>query len=82
VIIDTSALISILRAEDDARDLASAIETARVRRISAASFLETAVLIEASRDPRRIARRVIRTGQLTAERSVSGHHRPAASVLA
>jgi ribonuclease VapC len=51
VIIDTSALISILRAEDDARDMASAIETARVRRISAASFLETAVLIDASRDP-------------------------------
>jgi ribonuclease VapC len=51
VIIDTSALVSILRAEDDARDMASAIETAQVRRISAANFLETAVVIDASRDP-------------------------------
>jgi ribonuclease VapC len=51
VIIDTSALISILRAEDDARDMAGAIEKAQVRRISAANFLETAVVIDASRDP-------------------------------
>jgi len=51
VIIDTSALISILRAEDDAGDMARAIEKAQVRRISAANFVETAVVIGASRDP-------------------------------
>jgi len=51
VIIDTSALISILRAEDDAGDMARAIEKAQVRRISAANFVETAVVIDASRDP-------------------------------
>lgn len=51
MIIDTSALISILRAEDDAADMAVAIEKAQVRRISAANFLETAVAIDASRDP-------------------------------
>ena len=51
MIIDTSALISILRAEEDARDMADAIEKARVRRISAANFLETAVVVDASRDP-------------------------------
>jgi ribonuclease VapC len=51
VIIDTSALIAILRAEDDAGDMALAIEKAEVRRISAASYLETAVVIDASRDP-------------------------------
>jgi ribonuclease VapC len=51
VIIDTSALIAILRAEDDAADIALAIEKAQVRRISAANFLETAVVIDASRDP-------------------------------
>jgi len=51
VIIDTSALIAILRAEDDARQIAVAIEQAQVRRISAANFLETAVVIDASRDP-------------------------------
>jgi ribonuclease VapC len=51
VIIDTSALISILRAEDDAGDMALAIERAQIRRISAANFVETAVVIDASRDP-------------------------------
>jgi ribonuclease VapC len=51
VIIDTSALIAILRAEDDAREIALAIERAQDRRISAASYLETAVVIDASRDP-------------------------------
>jgi ribonuclease VapC len=51
VIIDTSALIAILRAEDEARDMAVAIEKAQVRRISAANYVETAVVIDASRDP-------------------------------
>ena len=51
MIIDTSALIAILRAENDAREMAVAIEQAQVRRISAANFLETAVVIDASRDP-------------------------------
>lgn len=51
MIIDTSALIAILRAEDEASDMAVAIEKAEVRRISAANFLETAVVIDAGRDP-------------------------------
>lgn len=51
MIIDTSALIAILRAEDDAGDMALAIERAEVRKISAANYLETAVVIDASRDP-------------------------------
>ncbi len=51
MIIDTSALIAILRAEDDASEIALAIETAQARKISAASYLETAVVIDASRDP-------------------------------
>jgi len=51
LIIDTSALIAILRAEGDASDMALAIERAQVRRISAANYLETAVVIDASRDP-------------------------------
>jgi ribonuclease VapC len=51
VIIDTSALISILRAEDDATAMAYAIEGTAVRRISAANYLETAVVIDGSRDP-------------------------------
>ena len=51
MIIDTSALISILRAEDDAATMARAIEEATIRRISAANYLETAVVIDGSRDP-------------------------------
>jgi ribonuclease VapC len=51
MIIDTSALIAILRDEDDAADMALAIERVQDRRISAANWLETAVVIDASRDP-------------------------------
>jgi len=51
LIIDTSALIAILRDEDDAPDMALAIERAQVRMISAANYLETAVVIDANHDP-------------------------------
>lgn len=51
MIVDTSALIAILRAEPDASEMAHAIERARERRISAANWLEAAVVIDASRDP-------------------------------
>ncbi len=51
MIIDTSALIAILRYEDDAREMALAIERAQMRRISAANYLETALVIDGSRDP-------------------------------
>ena len=51
MIIDTSALIAILRAEDVASAMALAIERAQVRKISAASYLESAAVIDASRDP-------------------------------
>jgi ribonuclease VapC len=51
VIIDTSALIAILRAEDDASEMARTIERAPTRRISAANYLETAVVVDTSRDP-------------------------------
>ncbi len=51
MIVDTSALIAILRAEQDASEIAHAIERARTRRISAANYLEAAVIIDGSRDP-------------------------------
>lgn len=51
MIIDTSALIAILRAEPDAADFAEAIEAATTRRMSAANFLEAAVVIDSARDP-------------------------------
>jgi ribonuclease VapC len=51
MIIDTSALLAILRAEPEVRSYAETIQRASVRRISAANFLETAIVIDASRDP-------------------------------
>ena len=51
MIVDTSALISILRNETDAAIFAGAIEKARIRRISSANYLETAIVIDGSRNP-------------------------------
>jgi ribonuclease VapC len=51
VIIDASALIAILRNEAEAEACAKAIENATQRRISAANYLEAAVVIDAARDP-------------------------------
>jgi ribonuclease VapC len=69
MIIDTSALIAILRDEPEAMSCARAIENATSRRISAANFVEAAVVIDGSRDP--IASRrfddLVREAQLTIE---------------
>jgi ribonuclease VapC len=51
MIVDSSALIAILRGEADAEDHARAIELARVRRLSAAAYLEVSIVIDGSRDP-------------------------------
>jgi ribonuclease VapC len=51
VIVDTSALIAILRDEPEARGFAIAIADADRRCISAANYLETAIVIDGSRDP-------------------------------
>jgi ribonuclease VapC len=50
MIIDTSALIAILRDEPEAAACAEAIEAAPHRRISAANFVEGAIFIDRSRD--------------------------------
>jgi ribonuclease VapC len=50
VIVDTSALIAILRDESEARVFAEAIAAAACR-MSAASYLEAAAVIDAARDP-------------------------------
>ena len=50
MIVDTSALIAILRDEPEAQECARAIENSAVRRVSAANFVEAAVIIDASRD--------------------------------
>ncbi len=51
MIVDTSALIAILRNEPDALVYAKAIATAAIRRVSAANYIEAAAVIDASRDP-------------------------------
>lgn len=51
MIIDASALIAILRNEPEAAACAAAIEQAVARRMSAANYLEAAVVIDGSRDP-------------------------------
>jgi len=51
MIVDSSALIAILREESDARVYAEAIGNADSRRISAATYVETAAVIDGSHDP-------------------------------
>ena len=51
MIVDTSALVAILRDEPEAREFAIAIAEAERRRISAANYLESAIVIDGSRDP-------------------------------
>jgi ribonuclease VapC len=51
VIVDTSAVIAILAAEDDAAIYAHAIAEASARRLSAASYLECGIVLDHQRDP-------------------------------
>ncbi|MBI2943803.1 MAG: type II toxin-antitoxin system VapC family toxin [Candidatus Wallbacteria bacterium] len=51
MILDTSALVAILRNEPDAETFARAIEISDVRRISAASYVESGAVIDSGRDP-------------------------------
>lgn len=51
MIVDSSAVVAILRAEPDAARFATAIEAARVRRISAANWLESAIVLGNPADP-------------------------------
>jgi ribonuclease VapC len=51
MIVDTSAVVAILRDEPDAVLYARAMETAPRRLMSAANFVEAAAVIDGSRDP-------------------------------
>src|SRR6201981_1572663 len=51
MIVDTSALIAILRDEQDAMAYARTIADAAIRRISAVNYVEAAAVIDGSRDP-------------------------------
>jgi ribonuclease VapC len=51
MIVDSSAIVAILRAESDARQYAEALEAAPSRRISAANWLESAIVISDPSEP-------------------------------
>jgi ribonuclease VapC len=51
MIVDTSAIIAILREEDDAEVFARALAAGDVRRLSAASYLECGIVLDRQRDP-------------------------------
>ncbi|MFZ0807700.1 MAG: type II toxin-antitoxin system VapC family toxin [Candidatus Sulfotelmatobacter sp.] len=50
MIVDSSAILSILYAEPEAAEFAAAIQGAVTPRISAVSYVETAVVIDSARD--------------------------------
>ena len=51
MIVDTSALVAILREETDAKIYAASLQAAGQIRISAGTLLETAVVVDANRSP-------------------------------
>jgi|LauGreDrversion4_1035100.scaffolds.fasta_scaffold46559_3 ribonuclease VapC len=70
MIVDSSAIIAILRGEPDAERYSEALEQSlSSRRMSAATYLQTALVIDASRDPvlSRNLDRLIETAQITIE---------------
>ena len=65
MIVETSAMVAILRAEPDAGEFARATEAASVRRLSAASYVEVGAVIDGARDPvasRRVDEFIIAAG--------------------
>jgi ribonuclease VapC len=51
VIIDTSAIIAILRDEPDAAAIGEILGRPQVRRMSAVTYVETAVVVDSNRNP-------------------------------
>lgn len=51
MIVDTSAIIAILRYEPETAKFSRAIEGARDRRVSAGNYVEAAAVIDGARDP-------------------------------
>jgi ribonuclease VapC len=51
LIVDTSALIAILRGEPDAARYVEALASASSVRMSAANYVEAAIVVDANRDP-------------------------------
>lgn len=77
MILDTSAVIAILRSEPDAPQFAAAMEEAASCRISAVNYAEAAVVIDHGKNP--IASRrfdeFIREGRVTIESTTEAHAR-------
>jgi ribonuclease VapC len=51
MIVDSSAIVAIFRGEDDAGSFTDAMETAPTLRMSAATFLECSIVLDAVRNP-------------------------------
>jgi ribonuclease VapC len=51
MIVDTSAIVAILRDETGAESFANAIAGAKIRRVSVVSYVEAAAVIDGSRNP-------------------------------
>ena len=51
MIVDTSAIVAILRNEPEAESFAHAIASAKNRRVSAVNFVEAAAVIDGSQNP-------------------------------
>lgn len=51
MIVDTSVVIAVLRGESDAAEIAVALERADICRMSAVTYVETAVVTDSNRNP-------------------------------
>ena len=51
MILDSSALVAILRGEPEEFEFASLLRSARVPKLSAASYVETGIVTDSARDP-------------------------------
>jgi ribonuclease VapC len=51
VIVDTSVIIAILRDEPDAAEIGEVLEGQEIRRMSAVSYVEAAVVVDSNRNP-------------------------------
>ena len=51
MIVDTSVIIAILRDEPDAAEISEVLERPQVRRMSAVTYVEVAVVVDSNRNP-------------------------------
>jgi ribonuclease VapC len=51
MIVDSSVVIAVLRGESDAAEIAAALERADICRMSAVTYVETAVVTDSNRNP-------------------------------